>query len=145
MKIAICGSLDFTKEIADVAEELKKKGHKVTIPKTSELILKGEVTLERIKQEKENGTIYKRKKKLNVIRYYYEKIGEADAILVLNYDKKGIKNYIGGNTFLEIGFAHVLGKTIFLLNDIPDLSYTEEIKAMNPVVINEDLKKITGN
>ena len=39
----------------------------------------------------------------------------ADAVLVLNYDKKGIKNYIGGNTLMEIGFAHVLNQKIFLL------------------------------
>lgn len=34
----------------------------------------------------------------------------SDAILVLNYDKKGIKNYIGGNTLMEMGFAHVHDK-----------------------------------
>jgi len=43
-----------------------------------------------------------------------------------------------------MGFAHVLHKKIFLLNDIPDLSYTDEISAMRPICLNgklEDIKK----
>jgi len=49
-----------------------------------------------------------------VSRRYYEIIKECDAILVLNLEKNKIKNYIGGNTFLEMGFAHVLNKKIYL-------------------------------
>lgn len=67
----------------------------------------------------------------------------ADAVLVLNIDKHGIANYIGGNTFLEIGFAHILNQKIFLLNPIPDMPYYKtEIVAMNPIVINGDLSLI---
>ncbi len=44
---------------------------------------------------------------------------------------------------MEMGFAHVNGKKIFLLNPIPeDVPYTDEIKAMADVVINGDLIKI---
>jgi hypothetical protein len=58
-------------------------------------------------------------------------------------DKNGIKNYIGGNTFLEMGFAHVLNQKIFLLNPIPEIPfYKTEIEAMRPVVLNGDLAKI---
>ena len=60
-----------------------------------------------------------RKIKNDVIRDYYQKIDKSDCILVLNLTKNGIENYIGGNTFLEIGFAHVLGKKIYLYNNIP--------------------------
>lgn len=67
----------------------------------------------------------------------------ADAILVAKYDKHGVANYIGGNTFLEMGFAHVLNQKIFVLNPLPDMPYySTEIVAMNPVVINGDLAKI---
>jgi hypothetical protein len=63
--------------------------------------------------------------------------------LVLNFDKNGIKNYIGANTFLEIWFAHVHHKKIFLLNDFPDQPYIhDEIHAMEPIVINNDLTLI---
>lgn len=106
------------------------------------MILSGKVALEQIIQEKESGEISKRAIQQNSIKYYFEKIKESDAILVLNFDKKGIKNYIGGAIFLEMGFAHILGKQIFLLNEIPDISYKEEIKAMQPTVLNGDLNKV---
>jgi len=67
----------------------------------------------------------------------------ADAVLVLNYDKKGIKNYIGGNTLMEIGFAHVLNQKIFLLNPIPEIPfYKTEIEAVKPMIIHGDLARI---
>ena len=52
-----------------------------------------------------------------------------------NYDKHGIKNYIGGNAFLEMGFAHVLGiKKFIYLNPIRKMPYYEtEIVAMRPL------------
>lgn len=70
------------------------------------------------------------------------KIEKSDAILVINYAKKGITNYIGGNTFLEIGLAFWLGKKIYLLNPIPDMDYMTEMYAMQPTVLNGDLTKI---
>jgi hypothetical protein len=42
------------------------------------------------------------KKEHDYIRYHYNEIVSGDAVLVLNFDKNGIKNYIGANTFLEI-------------------------------------------
>ena len=142
MKIAICGSLNFTYEIQKLAEELSKKGHQVTIPISSQKIIKGEFTLETIIKEKENDSLFKRAIEYDVIRRYWKIIKKSDAILVANYDKNNIKNYIGGNTFLEIGFAHVLNKTVYLLNDIPKMPYTSEIKAMQPIVIKNNLSKI---
>ena len=62
--------------------------------------------------------------------------------MVVNVNKKGILNYIGGNSFLEMGFAHILNKPIFILNEIPEMIYTDEILAMQPVVLNGDLLKI---
>ena len=79
----------------------------------------------------------------DAIREYWDLMQGADAMLVANYDKHGVKNYIGGNTFLEMGFAHVLHQKIFLLNPIPDMPYYKtEIVAMKPIVINGDLSKI---
>jgi predicted RNA-binding protein with PUA domain len=42
-----------------------------------------------------------------------------------------------------MGFAHVLGKKIFLLNDIPEISYKDEIKMMQPIILEGELSKIT--
>jgi len=44
---------------------------------------------------------------------------------------------------MEIGFAYVGNKKVFLLNSIPeDVPYTDEIKAMMGVELNGDLNKI---
>ncbi len=43
---------------------------------------------------------------------------------------------LGGNVFLEMGFAYALGKNIFLLNEIPEQSNRVEIMGMQPIVIN---------
>ena len=63
--------------------------------------------------------------------------------LVLNFEKNGVKNYIGGNTLMEIGFAYVHYKKIFLFNPIPDMHYKDELKAMEPIIINRKLSLIT--
>ncbi len=76
------------------------------------------------------------------IREHFRKIEKSDAILVLNYDKKGIANYIGGNTFLEMGLAFWLGKKMYLLYAIPDMDYKTEMHAMQPIVLNGDFTKI---
>ncbi|MHB8830806.1 MAG: hypothetical protein ACYC44_01695 [Patescibacteria group bacterium] len=142
MTIAICGSLDFTHEIDKIRLELKESGFEVHIPISAEKILSGEFSLDEIKKEKESGNFAERAIKHDSIRAYWEVVKGADAILIANYDKRGIKDYIGGNTFLEMGFAHVLNKPIYLLNGIPDMGYTDEIKAMQPIVLHGDLSRI---
>jgi len=62
--------------------------------------------------------------------------------LVANYNKREIQNYIGGNSFLEMGFAHILRKKIFLLNEIPEMIYSDEIKAMQPIILNGILSDV---
>lgn len=71
-----------------------------------------------------------------------KKSKKAILLLIVNVDKKGIKGYIGGNSFLEMGFAHVLNKPIYLLCNIPKMEYTDEIRAMQPVVLNGNYSKI---
>ena len=76
---------------------------------------------------------------MDAIREFWNSMQGADAVLVMNFDKHGIKNYIGGNTLMEIGFAHVLDQKIFLLNPIPEMQYCKsEIEAVKLVVINGD-------
>lgn len=148
MKIAICGSINFTPEIKKAKDKLEKDRHEVYIPLTSERIINGELTMEDFLKEKEaNGDKKFREsaqRKINddVINLYYKKIKEMDAILILNLEKNNIKDYIGGNSFLEMGFAHVLNKKIFLLNEIPEMGYKDEMLAMKPVILNGDLKNI---
>jgi len=84
----------------------------------------------------------KNKLEHDLIRGHFKEIKNSDAVLVVNETLKGIKNYVGGNTFLEMGFAHILNKKIFILNNIPQMGYSDEIVAMQPIVLDGDLGKI---
>ena len=132
MIITIVGSSSFVKEMVAYRNQLIKLGHKVNLHKHYIEQARGKMKdlLERMKRE--HAAV---KKKYDYIRYHYQEIVSSDAILVLNFDKNGIKNYIGGNTLMELGFAYVHNKKIFLLNPIPDMPYKDEIEAVGPIVI----------
>jgi hypothetical protein len=76
------------------------------------------------------------------MKNHFVKVEWSDVILVLNYDKNNIPNYIWPNTFLEMGLAFHLDKKIYLLNPIPELWYKEELIGMFPTIIDGDLSKI---
>jgi hypothetical protein len=136
MKIAICASMVFVEKMVDVKRQLEEIGHTVFISQFA----KG--YLGKAEKEKEKLAVQD-KNEHDAIRKFWEIIKQSDAILVLNYDRKGIKNYIGGNTLMEIGFAHVLDKQILLMNPIPDIEYyRSEIEAVSPVILEQDLNKI---
>ena len=143
MRIAIMCSLAFSKEVGQIKKQLERKGHKVSLPYSTAKVLLGEMTMEEIFKMKSDGSINDYARGKDLIRWNWERMKKAEAILVVNLEKKGIKNYIGGNTFLEIGFAHILKKKIFLWNDIPEIEYySDEIKVINPVVINQNVNLI---
>jgi hypothetical protein len=79
------------------------------------------------------------KLKYDVIRGYYEKMKDYDVVLVVNPEKKGIKGYIGGNTLIEMAFAHVLKKPLYVLHPLPEMPYSSEILATQPVILDGDL------
>lgn len=136
MIITICGSMVFSKKMLETQQLLEDAGHTVYVSGTTKSYLG------KTEHEAEHLAI-KIKNESDAIKQHYKKIEKSDAILVLNFEKKGIDNYIGGNTFLEIGFAFVLEKKIYLLNPVPKISYYEsEIKSMRPVILNNDLANI---
>jgi hypothetical protein len=146
MKITICGSIAFYQEMMTIKKDLELLGHEVDLPHTEikdengEMISVAEYYQRRKAETNDDSWIWDRKEE--AIRMHFEKIAWAEAILVLNYSKNNIDNYIGGNTFLEMGVALHLNKKIYLLNNIPEISYKEEILGMKPMVIKGDLKKI---
>lgn len=132
-KIIICGSISAADEIESVRDQLIAMGNDVEIPegvKNRHLRERTEVSLE----EKAEDKI-----KNDLIRGYYEKIKDHDAVLVVNPEKRGVQGYIGGNTFIEMAFAHVLNKKLYVLYPLPELSYSSEILAMQPTVLNGDV------
>lgn len=137
MKIGVVGSMQFTEKMIAIKDELGKMGHNSFLTNlASPFVGKTDEEKEKIKIDQKNNE--------DAIREFWKLMQGADAILVANYDKHGVKNYIGGNTLMEIGFAHVLNQKIFLLNPIPEISYYKtEIEAVKPVILNGDLSKIS--
>ncbi|MDO8516591.1 MAG: hypothetical protein Q7S33_00550 [Nanoarchaeota archaeon] len=136
MKIGVIGSMQFTEKMLEVRDELINLGHYAFVTDLhKDLVGKSD-------EEKEKIKIYQ-KNNLNAIREFWYAMQKGDAVLALNLTKNNIENYIGGNTFLEIGFAHVLNQRIFLYNPIPNIAlYKTEIEAMRPIILNQDLIRI---
>lgn len=142
MTITICSSLSFIDRILAVAEELRARGHTALIPYSAEMVADGSLTQTAINSEKETGTSFERTIRNDAIRGHHAKIMRSDAILVLNEEKNGIAGYIGGSVFLEMGFAHVAHKRMFLLYPIPNMAYSDEMRAMGPIILHGDLREI---
>lgn len=137
MKLVICGSMKFSKEMVDLKNRLGVLGFsEVTLPHNTEKYANKEISPETNHESAQN------KINSDLIRGYYNEIAVADAVLIANYDKGQIENYIGGNSFLEAGFAHVLSKKLYFLNPVPEMIYSDELIAMQPIILNNDLSLI---
>ncbi len=136
MRICIAGSMQFTEKMFEMREALIAIGHDAFFD--HEL---AKNFLGKNDAQKEAVTI-KQKLQDDAMKRFWKLVETADALLVLNFDKKGIANYIGGNTLLDMGIAYEHGKSIYLYNPTPELAYKSEIEAMRPVVINGDLSRI---
>jgi len=140
MKITIVGSIKFADKLVNIYNQLKQLGHMPQMHE--EMFAVADGTAKQIINDS-NIRHSAIKKKYNFIKQWHNLIVNSEAILVCNFDKNGIKNYIGGNVLMEIGFAHVNDKKIFLLNPLPEnCPYLDEIEAMYDKIINGDLTKI---
>jgi len=146
MKITLCGSIAFIGEMLDAKKKLEAAGHKIQMPplevpdEKGNMIPVKEYWDMRKSTNMTSGWLWDRKEES--IRNHFGKIEWADAILVFNYSKNNIENYIGGNTFLEMGHAFHNRKPIYLLNPIPEILYKEEILGMKPILVSGNLALI---
>lgn len=129
--VTICGSMQFREEFVQVKNMLEEKGVQVITPDLGEDIDYSKMSDEEI-----------RAKKGGFIQKHFKNIDQSDIVLIWNKEKKDIPGYIGGNTLIEMAYAFGVGKEIYLLNDIPEMAYSDEIKGMSPVVINGDLREL---
>jgi len=140
--ITVCSSANFYRQAVDIQAQLEKLGYKALIPANAERMKKTrDFDVTKTKTWFGNEGDYHKKTKL--IRGHFLEVELADSILVLNYEKHGTKNYIGGNVLKEMAIAFFLNKPIFILNDIPeDSTFLEEIKGMEPIVLHGKLDSI---
>jgi len=144
MKIYVLGSTTFVKEMVTAVDKLKDAGHDGWIhPHYVDYVHHQDLPhVRRNFDHYAKGEAAQVKIENDYLRQHYKNILASDAILIVNLEKNGIKNYIGGNVLMELGQAYVNGKKIFFLNPIPDMPYKDEIIAVSPVVINGDYSKI---
>ncbi len=144
MRLTICSSAHFARRSQEIKTKLEKKG--------VETLLYPSIIKVRDKMMTANEFYRLRKRKLTkefldtkkqLIDEHIDKIKKSDAVLILNFDKSKTVGYIGGNTFLEMGVAYALGKRVFLWKKPSSrLPYYEEIMALYPTIIEEDLDRI---
>ncbi|MFA4873238.1 MAG: hypothetical protein WC659_04870 [Patescibacteria group bacterium] len=135
MTIVLCASMSFAKEVTETALALERAGHNVLRPLSHELWLE-----HGMEKGKEGELEFMRE--YDLMRKHYEHMKRTDALVVLNYEKRGTPGYIGGGVLMEMGFAHVLHKPIYLLQPLPEAPYRDEIEVMNPILLHGNLKNI---
>ncbi len=140
--ITICSSANFYKQAVSIQSELEALGYKVIVPATAMRMQQtGNFDVEQSKTWFNYPSDYH--KKTALMRGHFDEVQKGDAILVLNYEKHGTQNYIGGNVLMEMALAFHLRKPIYLLNSIPnESSFIEEIIGLQPIVLNGKFKDI---
>lgn len=132
MKILIICSKAFYKDIAPIKEKLEQMGHIIELPNSY-------YHQEAEKEAWELGEKAHSEFKSRMFKMSAERIAEMDAVLTLNFDKNGKKDYIGGATFIELYEAFMKDKKIYLYNNIPEGMLYDEISGFSPIVINGNL------
>ena len=133
MKIMLICSKAFYDRLNYFKSELENLGHHVYMPNCWDCPET---------EAKFRGTPEHSKFKAEMYRKSERTISGIDGVLVLNFDKNGQKNYIGGATFLEIYDAFRHNKKIYFINDLPQGMLNDELIGFSPIVINGDLTKI---
>ena len=130
--------MQFHREMQTTKQELESRGFTVFAPDELDNVKSNESYMKN-DEDKINAKI-----EYDFIREHFKKVEAADAILILNHPKNNIEGYIGGNTFLEMGYAYGLAKKIFVLFPIPPMDYYTEMMAMQPIVLNGKLELINN-
>lgn len=85
MKIVICCSISAAKKVMEIANDLEKIGHEVIVPRNIEKYANGIFEMETSHESTQN------KIEGDLIRGYFEKIKNCDAILTVNEKKKELQ------------------------------------------------------
>lgn len=123
MKVRIIGSMIFYDKYLVIKKELESMGHEVIIP-----------------LEDEHYSNHSDIKKA-AMEQFDNDLEWCDALLMVNYEKHGVKDYIGINSIMEIGMAFNRKKKIFVLFNIPD-NCKEEFSSIGVVELNSNLSLI---
>ncbi len=139
MRIMICGSMTFSREMMETKKSLEDLGHTVLLPPDVEVHLSNDGLIDDLEAD------FKHCIQTDVLRKSLKQINDVDAVLILNLRKSGVDGYIGTSSLMEMATAYVSGKKLYLLNQTPEPSHARwahEVRIMQPIVLNGDLSKI---
>ena len=127
MKLLIHASLDFKQKMIEVKESIESVCN-------IEVLLPDLNRYQYIRDEEGDDKTFTAIKH-RLTNENIKNIENSSILLILNYTHRGIRNYIGGNSFLEMVVAYYLKMPVILVNPIPEgMPYTEEIKSMYPII-----------
>jgi nucleoside 2-deoxyribosyltransferase len=133
--ITVCGSMDFFKDMVSIREYLEAAGLQVSIPAAEEV---------KVDYSGASDSDLSRMKKL-FIDEHLTKIKGADAVLLANFNKRGIVGYVGANTLMEAAFAYALGKPVFVLNSLGEQPCRPEVLGMQPEFLQGELSQLVDS
>lgn len=130
--------MNFYQDLVRIEGLLAANGHTVLIPQSAIVMKeKNDYEVSHVKG------VLSYEVRSQLIKKNFDEIRESDAILVINNDKNGMKNYIGPNVLMEIAMAFYFAKDIYILNSVQsDSPYLEELRCFGVTEINGDLEKI---
>lgn len=142
--VTICSSANFYKQAVETQEKLEQMGYKAIIPATArKMKASGDFDVSHYKTWFGDANDYHKKKSL--MRGHFDEVSNGDIVLVLNYEKHGQANYIGGNVLMEMALAFYQDKPIFIINDIPAQSpFLEEIIGLGAVPLRGKLEGLAA-
>ncbi|HTT84588.1 MAG TPA: hypothetical protein VMF67_14000 [Rhizomicrobium sp.] len=120
--MAIAGSMDFYIEMVRMRERLGTMGIRTLIPDGHEFYASFD-----------SAKVFEAYKR-QISMHYLDQIRHwiTSSLFVLNFDRHGIRSYIGPSTFAEIAVAAVHRKRIYVISDYPD-QYEDELRAWEVV------------
>ena len=132
--VVICGSMTFYGAMLEIRDELDKSGVRTMIPAPENHLINT--------QNNDQFEEFKRKVSFSHMRRVRHR--QTFGILVVNLDKHSVCNYVGPNTFVEIGMAAAFGKKIYLLGGYP-LSCIDELRSWGAVALDGDLETLIAD
>jgi hypothetical protein len=126
-RILLHASLDHKELMVHAAEVLQAAGAEILLPDLTRY--------QHIRDKEGNYEEFDRIKH-RLSKQNAALVESSELLYVLNETHRGIKNYVGGNSFFEMSIAFFLNRPIWLMNPIPDnLPYTEEIRSFYPKIV----------
>lgn len=127
--VVICGSMKHMELMKRISDFLRSAGLDVVAPAPDE---PADWTIESLRQLKRVAS-----------RRHMDHIRDrrTAAVLVVNVDRPGTKDYVGPNAFAEIGVAFSDDRLVFLLQGMP-ASYADELWAWGVNCLNGDVRPL---